>query len=177
MHYVIHFDLGAGTRARLRSTTSFLEGLGPEIETPERLGDVLHLTFGIYDRLALDRILPQLDEFAAALRPFELRLASTGMFSGAQPVLYLAPVVTPELLSLHTRFHELLADQRPSCWSDYLPGAWVPHVTLALNLTPALLPTAISGVTERFRPLDADLVALRVVRFRPVELIHHRSLG
>src|SRR4051794_26312944 len=59
-----------------------------------------------------------------------LRLAGFGIFPGG--VLWLAPVVTAELLARHAALHQALPGLAPH--PHYAPGAWVPHVTLSTGV-------------------------------------------
>jgi hypothetical protein len=61
-------------------------------------------------------------------------LDALGTFPGSEGVLFLAAVVTEDLLTLHLRAHNALAGQPVAHWPYYLSGRWVPHCTLAQGL-------------------------------------------
>lgn len=86
-----------------------------------------------------------------------LRFLALGTFAGDGGVLFLAAVVTAPLLGAHTRVSDLLREQDLSPWPHYLPGTWVPHCTLAMNLTPAELSAAV-GLLAGFREIEARVV-------------------
>jgi hypothetical protein len=71
-------------------------------------------------------------------------------------------------LDLQRRFHAEFALFGDQCWDHYRPGAWVPHVTLATNVTSVALATAVELVCEQWKPLDARLDTLRLIQFHPV---------
>lgn len=79
-----------------------------------------------------------------------LWLYSLGTFLTEQNVLFLGAVVDAELLAVHSAAHDVLAGRTSQPWALYLPGAWVPHCTLAQDLTAGQLAagfTALHPVT------------------------------
>lgn len=172
MPYVVQLDLGAGA-SRI---AELCDALDPAVETVRRLGDVPHLSLAIYDELNVDACAVRLGAFAETLQPLTLRLAGIGVFAAATHVLYAAPVVTQELLTLHRRFHDSFAPPGAACHEHYRPGAWVPHVTLALNLSAAQLHAAFGTTTSQWTPFAGEIDAVRLIRYRPVEMLFHRPL-
>ena len=176
MPFAVVLDLDTDTEARLRHLAGRLNTTS-DFETPPLPGDAHHhISLGVYDDLALDRFMPMLAKYADASKPLAVRLANIGIFPSAQSVLYLGPVVTNELLALHDDFHAAFAAFAGSCWAHYLPGAWVPHVTLAINIAPGALGGAVSAVAARWTPAAARLDALRLVQFPPISMLYRHSL-
>jgi hypothetical protein len=134
MPFAAQLDLDAGTEATLCALAGQLAAI-PGLETVHQIGDVHHLSLGVYDELPLDRFLPKLTSFAATLTPMDVRLATLGSFPGVRSILFIGPVVTVELLDLHRRFHHEFAAFASSCWNHSRPGAgclksrwrWTPH--------------------------------------------------
>ena len=85
-----------------------------------------------------------------------LHFSALGTFDGGGGVLFLAPVVTEPLLTVHARLNDVLQDQGIAQWPHYLPGSWVPHCTLATNLTPTEL-SAAAGLLAGFRQIQAEV--------------------
>jgi hypothetical protein len=123
MPFTVQLDLDAGTEAALCALAGDLAAI-PGLETAHQIGDVHHLSLGVYDELPLDRFLPKLAGFAATLKPMDVRLATLGSFPGVRSILFIGPVVTADLLDLHRRFHDEFAACASSCWDQYRPGAW-----------------------------------------------------
>jgi 2'-5' RNA ligase len=119
-----------------------------------------HLSLAVYDeRDTVDptRLAAALDRLAARHAPPPLSFASVGVFPTEERVLFLAPVVSPQLLALHHAYHSLTAELRPRCRSYYWPGKWVPHCTLAMFLPlPALL-GALEQLAGRWTPLGGEV--------------------
>ena len=143
---------------------------GNGVTTIASFGVPAHLTLTSYDELPMDRALPALDAFAATLGEAELAVSSLAVFpdlvSGS--VLFLAPVVTPALLALHQGSLKALARLGAPCWEQYQPERWVPHVTLAMGLREPQLAKTVAYCAERWKPLSARMVGLKLVAFPPV---------
>ncbi len=175
MHFVLQLDVDAETNARLDVIAAELDRISG-LETVRRIGDVHHVSLGVYDDVAVERFVTDVAAFAETLEPIPVRLASIGIFSGAKNVLYLGPVVTEALLALHRRFHDALSAHARPCWEYYLPGAWVPHVTLAMDIEAGALEEAVAVVQQIWQAGEARLDAIRFIRVRPVETLYLRAL-
>jgi len=93
----------------------------------------------------------ELAAIAAQAHPFTARVSSLGIFTGEDPVIYLALVKDEALL----RFHEMVWSRleahlvQPNLY--YAPPVWVPHITLAIgDVTRGNLACAIEQLA--FRP-------------------------
>jgi 2'-5' RNA ligase len=64
----------------------------------------------------------------------ELYLSHVGVFPGDEGVVFAGATPTSELLALHKAVHEVMGPQMGEPRAYYLPGRWVPHVTLAIRL-------------------------------------------
>jgi len=118
-----------------------------------------------------------LRRFAKRRRAPEIQLASLGVFPGPPSVLFAAPVVTVELLALHRDYHQTSWASGPRCWAHYLPGSWVPHVTLGEGIRPLAVQTAMLDAIAAWRPRPAVLHRLSLVRFHPVEPLWSTKLA
>jgi 2'-5' RNA ligase len=175
MPFTVQLDLDAETEAALCDLADRLAAT-PGLETVRQIGDVHHMSLGVYDELPLDRFLPKLVCFAKTMKPIDVRLTSLGIFPGVDSVLFVSPVVTGELLELHRGFHEEFAAFASSCWDHYHPSGWVPHITLAMNAKAGALQDAIAKSIEWWKPTQARLDALRLIEFRPVRTVYRHSL-
>jgi 2'-5' RNA ligase len=162
-------------RQKSKRLSEQLEGIS-DLETVLGIGDVHHVSLAVYEDLPAQRFATDLARFAEAVQPITVRLANIGIFAGARSVLFLSPVVTEQLLALHHRFHDAFGAFAGSCWEHYRPGRWVPHVTLAMNAASPSLQKAVTEVTTRWKPLEIQLDAIRLVRFRPVHTIYRATL-
>ncbi len=83
---------------------------------------------GNYDQ---QQLAPILRRMARSIKPFTVTISGLGIFSGENPVLYLALVKDELLLRLHKRIWERAKGTAEELSPFYAPQAWVPHITLA----------------------------------------------
>src|ERR1700730_11434284 len=94
-----------------------------------------HVSLGICEDLDTVRVRSDFTAFAAATAALDFTFASLGVFlPGEEGIVFLAPVVTHELLSIHDAFHAMFVKHAMAELDYYLPGNWVPHCSLALNV-------------------------------------------
>lgn len=86
-------------------------------------------------------ITPALIGAAEAMLGTPVRLPALGIFAGLESVLYLAVV-----------------------WEYYLPGRWVPHATLAMQLD-GPTPSRAVGLLHPYTELRAEIASVGLVDF------------
>ena len=74
-----------------------------------------HISLAVFRDLAPEMLRADLRRFAELTRLLPVDLASAGMFPTAEGVVFLALVVTQELLEAHRRFHSTLRDREVDC--------------------------------------------------------------
>jgi len=104
-----------------------------------------------------------------------LKLAATGLFP-ITDVVYIAPVVTIDLLKLHRRFHNRLNDLGTSPNQYYLPGNWVPPCTITSDLADDQIAAAVDVCRKSDLFGSTKLVEIALVEFRPIKGISAFSL-
>ena len=172
MAFTVQLDLDASTEAEIAAIADRLARAAPDLETVRQIGDVHHVSLGVYDALPIDLVLPKFARFAERLTSLDLRLANVGIFPG--DVIFFGPVVTDELLELHCRFHATFAHFSKLFWAHYHPGVWVPHVTVAMNVRNVSI--AVDEVMRDWKPVSAKLDVLRLIEFRPVRTLFRADL-
>ena len=127
-----------------------------------------HVSLSVFDNVDTPKLVDVVRSFAGETHAFNIRLSSIGLFPGEENVVFLAPVVTTELLTLHKRFHARLETAGLRSEPHYLPGAWVPHCTITMEEPlPRTLDT-IRAIHAK-KVLGEYLVShIHVVEFRPV---------
>lgn len=118
-----------------------------------------HVSLTVTESLDHGELAPVRDAVAGHLPSVLLNLLGT--FPGSEGILFLAPVVTDDLLALHTRLQNALAGQRVTQWPYYLPGRWVPHCTLAQGLSRDEIAQAFR-VLYGHQPVTAQLTSVGV---------------
>lgn len=103
-----------------------------------------HLSYHVAETYPLVQVESLLAQFARAQAPFPIRTTGLGLFTGAQPVVFLPVVRTPVLARFHLALWEALAALPEPGRSYYHPDHWVPHITLTYGeLCTAALTTLV----------------------------------
>ncbi len=127
-----------------------------------------HVSLAVFDNVDKSRLIDVARSFAEDTQAFNIRLCSIGLFPGEENTVFLAPVVTTELLMLHKFFHDKLKAAGLSSDSNYLPGAWVPHCTITMEeQLPRTLET-IKAIHMKKVLGEYPVSKIHVVKFRPV---------
>ncbi len=176
MPLAVYMELDPPGAAGLEPIIAEIERIAPDAATPRRHKVEPHITLGVYDGVDGEPLVEALERFSDGLKPLAVTLSSLGLFPGPASVLFAAPVVSAELLALHRDFHAITASARLACSPYYLPGNWVPHVTLGERLRPDEAGAATTEAMGLWRPLTVELHRICLVRFHPVETLWHRPL-
>lgn len=101
---------------------------------------VPHITMLIGDQLSSeDTSIVQ----SIAQSEHQIVFGSLGLFPQSL-VLYLAAAPSPDLIQTHTCLSASLRRRGVSIWPNYAPGNWIPHCTLALEISAAQVSEAIA---------------------------------
>lgn len=156
----LYFD--PNTTARIKKlwkrTNSILPSLGAEP----------HLTLSLNELNALNDLVPLVERFSENQVSIDISLSSIGIFPTNEGVIYLAPVVTQQLLEVHARFHNMLRAHQISVTQYYMPDQWVPHVTIGQDVPSEQINEVIreSRRSMVFGPIR--ITSIGVVEYRPV---------
>jgi 2'-5' RNA ligase len=125
-------------------------GLRPEVLSP-----FPHVTWLIADDINLPALKEALLQFTVDRCSLGVQASGLGLFTGAQPVIYVPVLKTPHL----TRFHKDLWKRVTSLVSNpsafYAPKNWIPHITLAYG---DLFPDEVGCAVQRlaYQPIHLD---------------------
>jgi 2'-5' RNA ligase len=176
MGYAVELNLSRDGAARVVKVWESLarEGINSVMLD---LGAQPHISLAVLEDLNPEALRGDLIRFAEVTPPLPVDLASAGTFPTTEGVVFLAPVVTQELLAVHSRFHSLLRERGIDSAEYYWPGKWVPHCTVAIDLAPDKLGAALEMCvqSEAFGTVELDEVSL--IEFRPVREIYTFPLG
>lgn len=115
------------------------------------------------------RLISTVQEYAAGLQPFAVKLDAIGIFPSDENVLFLSPVPAIPLLTLHRELHDRLAKAQLVSSPYYLPGSWIPHCTLGLNVPAFVLPKAVEILAQAFKPIHGQFQHIGVVEYWPLK--------
>lgn len=135
------------TETRIRRFWSILRTRG--ISSPLlRSGGKPHLTLAIWEELDTDLILKDLMDFAGSHSAFPVTFSSIATFGVESGAVFLGPVITPWLISVHSRIYRTFNDLCESSEGLYRPECWVPHCSLVLGLDPSAVAGALDTCLE-----------------------------
>ena len=143
----------------------------------DRIGTAPHVSLAVFDDVDVAKLTAVVKAFAVGTSPVTVRFSSVGLFPGPQNVVFLAPVVTPSLLSVHAALHLRLAAAGLSSDPHYHSGAWVPHCAITVEEPLASSLETIRLIHERNLMGEYEIDAVGIVKFRPVVKIATFSLG
>jgi hypothetical protein len=98
-----------------------------------------------------------------------LWLYTLGAFPTSENGLFIGAVTDAELLAVHVAVHDTLAGRVRDPWAYYLPGAWVPHCSLAQDITPGQLATGFAAL-HPIEPIRATIVEVGIADTRTGEI-------
>lgn len=128
-----------------------------------------HITLAIYDTVNYPLFEERVELFLKDMEGFPLRFSSFGMFPGGRGTVFIAPTVTSHLLDVHSRFHRVFKDYDGLAWEYYRPGVWVPHCTVSTDTGHQTAIEVFNIVNETFQGMTAQVNAVAIVKFRPIE--------
>jgi len=134
MPFAVEMYMDAGSDAAIRRTWSALAEAGIKSAMLDA-GYRPHVSLGVCEELEVDGLARELAFFAKWLPPFALTLSSVGIFPGRDHVIFLGVTMTPELLSINDDFHGFFGKYAKAQREHYQIGKWVPHCTLAFDLS------------------------------------------
>ena len=129
-----------------------------------------HIAIASYGEINEERFYKKLEEFSNKTRSFELRFESVGIFYFERNIIYLAPVITDELIRVHEEFHSSFdSDCCRKPFEHYMPNKWVPNCRVAVNATMEETLSAISSLSTIFKPFNIRVEGISVADFNTLE--------
>lgn len=108
-------------------------------------------------------------QIAASNPSFRIVFDAVCLFPGERPVLWLAPVPSSTLLSLHEKLHVALAS--PTTSRYFQIGQWTPHLTLAEGLTQETAAKGIAAILPVFSSMELFFDTIEVATFYPPRVV------
>ncbi len=101
--------------------------------TGVKMAPLPHFSWQGAEKYEIEPVEYSLGELAKEIEPFTVRTTGLGLFTGPQPVVYIALVKDETLLKIHQMIWERITQYARIPNGYYAPGNWVPHVTLAFH--------------------------------------------
>jgi 2'-5' RNA ligase len=94
-----------------------------------------HFSWQSADAYQVEPVADVLAEIAEATQPFSVHVSGLGIFTGAQPIIYLPIVKSPSFVKIHQILWDRLRPFAvvPNLYYD--PDRWLAHITLAYHET------------------------------------------
>lgn len=127
-------------------------------------GQPPHISMGIFDIVDKSDPIRVLEGVMRGLRPFSMTFNALGAFMPG--TLFAAPVVTDEVIAMNRAIH-MAADRVFVPSVHYLYGTWVPHLTLAQELTHEELVQAFDTAGLYWKPISARTASISLVHNFP----------
>lgn len=91
-----------------------------------------HFSFQVAEQYDEDACARALRDIAARTKRFRIRTAGLGIFTVANPILYIPVVRSPALSELHAEVWRTVRQEVSGAVAHYYhPDEWAPHITLA----------------------------------------------
>ncbi|HUX87954.1 MAG TPA: 2'-5' RNA ligase family protein [Chloroflexota bacterium] len=167
MPFAIEFSLDDVTSAIVQKTWQKLAeaGLSTYMHTS---GARPHVTLDVADQIGISACEQFLKAFAAVTPSLPVTFSSFGIFPADPVVVFLAPVVTSDLLALHDTYSMRFRAHATNPWKNYLREHWVPHCTLAMDIPPGTIPRIVEVCQQLTLPITGRFTEVGLVEFRPV---------
>ncbi len=130
-----------------------------------------HITLGSYESLDKKKFIDEVDTYYNEKDGFEITFNTIGSFLD-YGAIFLTPTVTQELLTFHSDHYQNLGEFNEKANSLYLPGKWIPHCTLANDLSHEDLAKVYHHCIER-----NDTIYGRIEEVALIELIEEDEDG
>ena len=127
-----------------------------------------HLTLAVFDKLDCLPCEKVLARFAQRTRHLDLSAAHFGVFYQPEVTLFLAPTPTGSLLDFHAALHRSLKTHAHNSWQVYQPDSWVPHCTLAMNLSREKITPALASCSSMALPVALHATQIAAADFLPL---------
>lgn len=137
--------------------------------TLARAGVRPHLTLSVFYQVSCLPCEDELADFAKKTRLIDLQATHIGFFTRPDPVVFVAPTPTKELIDFHRNIIQSLTPDAEAISTKYLPGTWVPHCTLALDFPKKRIPEVIELCLDLPLPFNLRATQVGVVEFQPMK--------
>ncbi len=128
-----------------------------------------HITLAIFEELDCQPCENELVKITSKIPSPSILFTHFGVFTNPEPVIFVSPLVTKELLDFHNELHTKLAGEGKDPWELYNPGKWVPHCTLALGYKIENEAKIIRLCQKMSLPMHVQAVQIGVVNLKPVK--------
>ncbi len=166
MPFAVEMYMDADSEAKIRRTWESLAEAGIKSSMLEA-GYRPHVSLGVCEELDVNGLARELSSFAESISPFALTLSSVGLFPSSEGVIFLGVTPTERLLEVNHDFHQFFGKYAKAQREHYQTGKWVPHCTLAFDLSDGMLAEAIEVCRRMPLPIHSRIEEIGVAEVSP----------
>ena len=135
-----------------------------------------HLTFAIYDEIQREKLFAGLAAAVECLGSITVGFKSLGYFRAPYGiVLWAAPELPQAVLDAHASIHSTIDQEL--CRSNYRPGNWIPHCSLATAISNDREDEAIAIAERPIEPFEVTFDAADCASFMPVQVLKETAFA
>jgi 2'-5' RNA ligase len=167
MPYSVELYLNETSEKAIRAIWEAIDRAGISNYLPEA-GARPHISLTCYDEgIDIRHFTEALGDFAASWKQIHITFSYIGVFP--KGIVFLGHTVTGRLIETHKAFHHRLSSWLDESFELYLPGTWIPHCSVAMNLPPEDVAAAVDIVRTFPLPMDAVLERVALVSYPPTK--------
>ncbi|WP_075617346.1 2'-5' RNA ligase family protein [Paenisporosarcina indica] len=118
-----------------------------------------HISLFSFDQANPVELSQRVQQWCKTQKQIDISLSSLGFFK-QHGTFFAAPVVTKEVETFHRDLYSMISNLHTPEISPYLPGQWVPHVTLINHVPLTVWGPLFQRASLAFEPLAGKAVAL-----------------
>ncbi len=130
-----------------------------------------HITLGIWNSEDAGVAMEKLSILSNNNKKIKVRFSSIGIFKKEKYILFLAPVINEDLLQIHSSFYKEFSSLSDNFVDYYRNNNWVPHTTLAMDLTDEELMIAVRCASKAELYIEAEISELALISCCPFKEI------
>jgi len=135
-----------------------------------------HISLAIYDHIKLDKYVNIIGVFSREIQNIKISFSDIEVFRGEESAVYLSLSPQSELFDLQKKLVDLLSEYSDQLSENYKLEKWIPHCSVAKELSN----NSVGQVTSLCRsfnfPLEATINTISLVEFRPRKVLHSMPL-
>lgn len=164
MPIAVELTLDDKATTHLKALWQEVQASGLKNKTP-RLKSTPHITLALYEDEHWDALVKVKQIFCAKQPPIRVNFGHIGMFNNKHKVLFLAPIVTRDLLALRQTWLALTKHIPQWSKTEGAGGRWVPHATLAKRLRAEQAQKALAHLMQTDLPEGATITGAHLNQF------------
>lgn len=162
MNYAIELVFDDESQNKINELRKLLDDNGVHDEAVK----LNHISIGDYFTNDIEGLKLKVLEFAKMIKPFEITLCSVGTFMTKENVIFLEPIMTEELKSVHKKFIDFMSGFNGELNQYYNIDKWMPHCTISIRLSDEELFKGLKLLKENIKlPIKVKLEKIDLINY------------